>query len=274
MDLTYFGLRDYPFSISPDPRYLYLTPQHTEALAKCQYTIQEHNGLAVIYGDVGTGKTTIARRLYQVLADSEEYNVAMMVTPDLKTDTAFLRRVMGEYGVQPRRSHAASIEGFQQFALESYQQKKNLVLIVDEAQQMTKSMIEVIRIFLNFETDSEKFIQVILFGQNELAQTLDRRDMKAIKSRVAVFGALSSMTTSDAATMISERWKLAGGGDTHPFEQNAINKIILYAHGVPREINKLCNLSLIRAQVASTEKVHSTMVDKAAEELRLEENDE
>lgn len=267
MYLEHYGLAELPFSISPDPRYLFLTPQHKEALAKCQYIVSQKGGLAVIYGDIGTGKTTIARRLFQVLREDSQLDVAMLVTPDLKTDTAFLRRVMAEFSVQPKRSHALSIAEFQNFATQAFTKDKNLVLLVDEAQQMTPRMMEVIRIFLNFESDNAKFIQVVLLGQNELATTLDK--MPAIKSRVTMFGALSSLTKEDMEAMIDFRWKAAGGSQ-HPFTADAITALYELSRGLPREVNKLCNESVLRAFVNDKKEVTADMVRGAARELRME----
>ncbi len=269
MYLEHFGLAEAPFSISPDPRYLFLTPQHKEALAKCQYIISQKGGLAVIYGDIGTGKTTIARRLFQVLKEDPKQEVAMLITPDLKTDTAFLRRVMAEYNVQPKRSHALSVAEFQNFATGAFLKDKNLVLLVDEAQQMTPQMMEVVRIFLNFESDNAKFLQVVLLGQNELATILDK--MPAIKSRVAMFGALSSLTREDMEAMIEFRWKAAGGTSKHPFSTEALSALYELSHGLPREINKLCNESILRAFVRGQSEVTADMVRSAAHELRMAE---
>ncbi len=264
----YFGLAELPFSISPDPRYLFLTSQHKEALAKCQYIVNQKGGLAVIYGDIGTGKTTIARRLFQLLKQDSRQEVAMLITPDLKTDTAFLRRVMAEYNVQPKRSHALSVAEFQNFTTQAFLKDKNLVLLVDEAQQMTPQMMEVVRIFLNFESDNAKFLQVVLLGQNELASILDK--MPAIKSRVAMFGALSSLTKDDMEAMIDFRWKAAGGAQ-HPFTPDALTALYELSRGLPREINKMCNESLIRAFVRDKREVAVDMVRDAARELRMAE---
>ncbi len=262
----HFGLIEIPFTISPDPRYLFLTSQHKEALAKCLYIVKQNGGLAVIYGDIGTGKTTIARRLYQLLKEDTTLDVAMIVTPDLKTDAAFLRRIMAEFKVQPRRSYSQSLTEFQSFVTQSYAKNKNLVLVVDEAQQMTTSMIEVIRVLLNFESDSAKFLQIVLLGQNELAGILDK--IPAVKSRVTMFGALSSLTKSDAEQMIAFRWK-AAGGDNHPFTPEALDAIFTLSRGLPREICKLCNESLIKAFSTGGKEVTAEMVEAAANELRL-----
>jgi general secretion pathway protein A len=264
----FYGLAEIPFSISPDPRYMFLTSQHKEALAKCQYIVNQKGGLAIIYGDVGTGKTTIARRLFQLLREDPNQEVAMIVTPDLKTDTAFLRRVMAEFKVQPKRSHAASLAEFQAYATQAFSKDKNLVLLVDEAQQMTPNMLEVIRIFLNFESDTAKFLQIVLLGQNELAAILDK--IPAVKSRVTMFGALSSLTREDTEQMIAFRWQ-AAGGQQHPFTPEALDTLFRLSRGLPREICKLSNESVIRAFVKESKEVTPDMVEAAAKELRLDQ---
>lgn len=267
MYTEFFDLAELPFSISPDPRYLYLTPQHREALAKTQYIVKQKGGLAVIYGDVGHGKTTVARRLYHLFKEDDGTQTALLITPDLKTDSALLRRVMAEFGVPPRRSHALSLAAFQDFAAKAFEQNKTLVLMIDEAQQMTPRMIELIRVFLNFETDTEKFIQILLFGQNELATTLDR--MPAIKSRVAMFGALTNLTRQDMEAMIEFRWN-AAGGQQQPFTPEALDVLYELSRGRPREVNKLANESLIRAFVEGQKIVNADMVKGAARELRMD----
>jgi general secretion pathway protein A len=174
---------------------------------------------------------------------------------------------MAEFGVPPRRSHALSLAAFQDFAAKAFEQDKTLVLMVDEAQQMTPRMMELIRVFLNFETDTQKFIQILLFGQNELATTLDK--MPAIKSRVAMFGALTNLTRQDMEAMIDFRWK-AAGGTQHPFTDEALDVLYELSRGRPREVNKLANESLIRAFVSEQNEVHAAMVRSAARELRMD----
>lgn len=267
----FFNLQEMPYTISPDPRYMYLTGQHAEALAKCQYVINQRSGLAVVSGDVGTGKTTVARRLYEILSGDDQFELAMLITPNLKTDTAFLRKIMQQFGVQPKRSYAASEGALQEYAFRRAQEGKTLVLMVDEAQDLTVRMFKVIRAMLNFETNSAKFIQVILFGQAELAAILDMRGMRAIKSRVSMFGALSSLTSTDAEDVIQYRWETAGG-IRHPFSPRAVQQIYKLSQGLPREVIKLCNESLLRAAAQEIHEVNEFMVIQAAKELRLKEN--
>lgn len=267
--LAFYGLFEQPFLAISNPRYLYLTPQHREAVAQCRYTIEKKNGLAVIHGDVGTGKTTVARHVYNLYRDNAEYTIAMITNPTLKTDTAFLRAVLDEFRVPTKRSHAGSLKAFQKYAVSQYKAGKSIVILVDEAQLMTRGQLEVVRAFMNFEGNNQKLVQVILFGQNELATMLDKS--RAIKSRVSAFGSLSSLTDSTINDMIRFRWTVAGGDEPHPFSVEAIQKIARYSQGLPREIIKLCNASLLRAYSNKSNNVHDTMIDAAAKQLRLTE---
>jgi len=271
----FFNLVEIPYSLSPDPRYLYLTSQHREAIAKCQYIIKQKGGLAVVYGDIGSGKTSITRRLFTLYKDNSKFQIAMIVNPNPGTkralsEKAFLRNILAEFEGQLKRSHGKNMIELQELVTQTFQANKILLLLIDEAQQLSKSMIEVIRSMLNFETDKEKLIQIILFGQNELATTLDT--IPAVKSRVAMFGALSSLNLKDTREMIQFRWKVAGGGNL-PFSLRSVEEIWSLSQGLPRGICKLCNESLIKAFVAKEKKVTLAMVKLAAKELRMKKKE-
>lgn len=269
----HFNLLEMPFKITPDPRFLYMTPQHREAIGKCEYNIKERGGLVVIYGAIGMGKTTIARHLYDSLRDEPNYEVAQLITPALKTETAFLRAIMEEFGAPLKRSYALSLSGFQDYILEQKETGKNLVLIVDEAQKLNMRMMDVLHTLLNFESNTEKFLQIVLIGQLELADAVDRNP--AIKSRVAAFAPLKKLTVDDANEMIAFRWNIASNGkSSHPFNDKALEAIYMLSGGLPREINKLCHESLLSAFDGSVTAVDANMVIDAAKELRLSNEDE
>jgi general secretion pathway protein A len=265
---SFFGLEERPFSISPDPRFFFLSSQHKEALAKCQYAVQERMGLAVIYGDIGTGKTTIARRLFQIFSDNPDYSTAMLVSPSLKTENALLREIMKEFGVPTQRSFADSRSAFQAFLTQQFKQNRTVVLMLDEAQGIRSANFELIRALLNFETDRQKLLNIILLGQNELARKLDARP--ELKSRVTIFGALTSLSRDDTERMIRFRYQVSGG-ETLPFERDAIDAIFRYSKGLPRMICTLCNTALTKAFVQSRRRVDAHLMQEAAEELRLPE---
>src|SRR5215212_8151659 len=172
---SFFGLQERPFSISPDPRFFYLTTQHKEALTNCHYMITHRIGPVYVHGDVGTGKTTIARRLYQQLTDDPKYIVAMIVSPNLKSANALLRLIMKEFNVKTDKKYEGSLTLIGAFLQDSAAKGKVPVLFIDEAQLLKPDMLELVRFLLNFETDTQKILQIVLFGQNELATNLQSK---------------------------------------------------------------------------------------------------
>ena len=265
---TFFGLQEGPFSISPDPRFFFLSSQHKEALAKCQYAVQKRMGLAVIYGDVGTGKTTIARRLFQTFTDEPDYRTAMIISPNLKTENALLREIMKEFRVPTKRAFADSHSAFRSFLAEQFKGKRTVNLMLDEAQGIRGPNFELIRGLLNFETDQQKLLNIILLGQNELARKLDARP--ELKSRVTIFGALTSLSRDDTEKMIRFRYRVAGGEDL-PFTEKALDAIFRYSRGLPRMVCTLCNTTLTKAFARKKQRVSQSLVQVAAQELRLPE---
>lgn len=266
----FFNLAEIPFTTSPDPRMIYFTNQHREALAKTQYAVSNKMGLCTIFGPIGSGKTSLARLLYHNLKETDNYEISMIVSPDFTTKAALLRGIMSEFEASPKRSHDKNLRFFQNFVTEKYGEGKTLVLLLDEAQTLSDDQLETLRHILNFETDTEKFIQIVLFGQNELGANLDAKP--SLKSRVTMFGALSSLSPSETAEMIKFRWTVAGGGRS-PLTPETITAVYKYSRGLPREICKLCNEALTLAFVDSKKKITPDLVDKAAENLRIKDQE-
>jgi len=232
---AYFNLKERPFSISPDPRFFYLTSQHKEALTNCQYMITNRVGPVYVHGDVGTGKTTIARRLYQQLLDDPTYILAMIISPNLKSSNALLRLIMKEFNVKTDKKYENSLTLFGEFLQDSAVKGKVPVLFIDEAQLLKPDMLELVRFLLNFETNTQKLLQIVLFGQNELATNLESK--KELKSHM-YRSALASLNRADMENMIQFRFQVAGG-DKHPFTPEGLDELYKLTLGLPREICKV-----------------------------------
>ena len=266
---AYFKLKEKPFSISPDPRFIYLTAQHQEALAKVQYAISQRMGVSAIYGDIGAGKTSLARRLWVLYADDPTYNFAMMVHPNFPSTFQFVKEIRREFGLdKPPRSLSDALDEFQEFLLTEHTKGKTTILIIDEAQNLKPSNYETLRQLLNFETNTQKLLQIALFGQNELATKIDRQP--ELKDRITLFGALTNLTYDDAVALIDFRWKVAGGGK-HPFELGALEALFKYSKGLPRKISKIADNALIRAMSAEVRSINKDIIDHVASEVRLTE---
>jgi general secretion pathway protein A len=267
---AYFNLKERPFSISPDPRFFYLTSQHKEALTNCQYMITNRVGPVYVHGDVGTGKTTIARRLYQQLLDDPTYIPAMIISPNLKSSNALLRLIMKEFNVKTDRKYDNSLTLFGEFLQDSAVKGKVPVLFIDEAQLLKPDMLELVRFLLNFETNTQKLLQIVLFGQNELATNLESK--KELKSRM-YRSALASLNRNDMENMIQFRFQVAGG-DKHPFTPDGLDELYKLTLGLPREICKVTDMALLRAMVNQMREVNADIVRQTAEQLAVNEQQE
>jgi general secretion pathway protein A len=271
MYTDFFSLKERPYSMSPDPRFIYLTDQHREALAKCEYTIQEKMGLSVIHGDIGAGKTTLARRLWEKYGHAPQYNFAMLVDPNYPTSFQFINEVRRELNINhPRRSFGDALNEFQMYLIEQHKMGKTSILVVDEAQTLRPRNYELLRKLLNFETNKEKLLQIVLFGQNELLPRLDR--VQALKDRVALFGALSGLTRRDTDDLIWFRWSIAGGKDL-PFTDAALETIYRITKGSPRKLCKLCDNALIAIFLKGEYTADESVIVDVAQDVRLQEDE-
>lgn len=233
LDFSILGLAEPPFSLSPDPRFFFLSSQHKTALAKITYTAEQRQGLSVVYGDVGVGKTTIARRIYQIYNDDPDYIAAYLPMPIFPSEFQFLKAICSEFGLPPKRSKYAQIELLNAYLIDIWEQGKNAIVIIDEAQALVGQQFELIRQLLNFESNSQKLIQVILIGQNELRNKL--RLKKALRSRIATRSTIEPLDLQDTRNMINFRVMVAGRSDPL-FTEDAIQLIYDYSKGMPRDI--------------------------------------
>lgn len=253
------------FSISPNPRFFYVTPSVQAAIAKTKYVIRSKQGLTTLIGDVGLGKTSLLRLLYNEYADDSNHSVAFMVNPKQTSETAFLKAICTEFGVATRRSQRETEYELRNYLIEQYRAGKNVVLFIDEAQQLKGPMFEQIRQILNFETDETKLISIVMAGQVELRFKLSDKSKRALVSRIAVSSTLDAMSPEETAGMIDFRCHVAGV--KNPFEETAVNSIYQWSKGVPREAIKLCAMSVQYALLNNLDTIPADLVELAAADI-------
>ncbi len=265
MYAEYFNLAELPFRITPDPRFLWYSDQHQEAKQKIIYHISESAGPIYLLADIGTGKTTIAKRIVEELSTDKSKNVVFVFSPKLPTTNAFLRFVMDEFGVPTARSYAQSLKNFENFLLEQNSKSISPVLLVDEAQNMTTDMLLLIQHLFNFSTETKFLVQMAMFGQPELQSKLDH--LNSLKSRLSV-AKLKPFDLKQTEEMLKFRWHVAGGKKL-PFDAEAIQEIYERTKGIPRSIVKLANESLIKTAVDNKKTVSRDAVVAAHSELTV-----
>lgn len=253
------------FSISPNPRFFYITPSVQAAIAKTKYVIRSRQGLTTLVGDVGLGKTSLLRLLYNEYADDDNHSVAFMVNPKQTSETAFLKAICTEFGVSTRRSQRETEYELRSYLIDQYRLGRNVVLFIDEAQQLKGPMFEQIRQILNFETDETKLISIVMAGQVELRYKLADRSKRALVSRIAVSSTLDALSLEETAGMIEFRCHVAGV--KNPFETEAVNSIYQWSKGVPREAIKLCAMSVQYALLNSLDSIPADLVELAATDI-------
>jgi general secretion pathway protein A len=257
----FFGLRKAPFSLTPNPEFLYLTTGYREAMAGLTYAIMAQKGFVVLTGDAGTGKTSLLTR---VLRHVPLYRIqcSVIVNPTL-TPSEFLEAAMMDFGIQDiPTSKAQRIAMLQNFLLTALKEGKIAALIVDEAHKLTPELIEEIRLLGNFESADEKLLQIVLVGQTELDQVLNGENLRQFKQRIALRLRIESLSEAEVGQYIQYRWMKAGGTQA-PFSANAIASIGQASQGIPRVINVICDNALLTAfgeQSASVELSHVTAV--------------
>jgi general secretion pathway protein A len=240
----FFGLSKDPFSMTPDPAFLFLTLQHREALAGVTYAILNRKGFVVLIGDAGTGKTTLLRTLFQSIP-STRVRLSVVLNPML-TPAEFLELALLDFGIKDiPASKAQRLTVLQQFLIEAYRERQVAVLVVDEAHKLPLDVLEEIRLLSNFELAEAKLLQIVLAGQTELGDMLNRQDLRQLKQRIAVRLVIHPLSSIGVEHYIQHRWQKAGATRPHPFPPDVVARVAQCSRGIPRLVNALCSNALM-----------------------------
>lgn len=266
MYTKYFGFNEKPFTLTPNPRFIYLSKNHKESFAHLLYGINNHYGFIELIGEVGTGKTTVLRTLLGQLGE-EHYRSALIFNPCL-SGVELLRSINHEFGLNSNSEFANELlADLNRFLLDENSKGTTVVLVIDEAQNLRPEVLEQLRLISNLETENDKLIQIILAGQPELEELLARPELRQLNQRIAVRYRLRSMSMSETRAYIRRRMEVAGETGGVSFSIYAIRWIYLYTRGVPRMINILCDRALLVAYGDEKRRITSGIVTRAIKEI-------
>lgn len=262
---NYFGLRQRPFNMTPDPEFLFFTEKHREAFAHLIYGINERRGFIQITGEVGAGKTTLCRALLSEF--DERTRIALILNPYLSA-TELLRSINEELFIDAEgETNKELLDVLNRYLIEQHARGTNVVLVIDEAQNIPDETLEQIRMISNLETVKDKLIQIVLVGQPELREKLASRRMRQINQRITVRYHLAAMSRTETAQYVLHRLRVAGATNRPRFSHDALDLVYRYTGGVPRRINALCDQALLAAYVRETDVVDRALVVRAQREL-------
>src|SRR5262245_37863699 len=268
MYTNFFGLSEKPFAITPDPRYLFMSERHAEALAHLLYGINEAGGFIQLTGEVGTGKTTVVRSLLERMPGHAD--VAVILNPQL-TPLQFVLTICEELGIFVRDEDEASIKDLVDILnkrlLEAHAKGRRVVVIVDEAQNLSPETLEQVRLLTNLETASHKLLQIILIGQPELRDVLARVELRQLAQRITGRYHLRPLTAPEAASYVNHRLKVAGSPGGEVFSPAALREVHRLSDGIPRVINVICDRALLGAFTRETHRIGPALVREAAGEV-------
>ncbi len=267
---SFYGLKENPFNVNPDPRFLYLTKQIEEALTGLMYGIQTRKGFITLTGEVGTGKTTLVNRLLDWL-HHRQTRTAFLFNSRMNSSQLF-DFILAEFDIPcESKSKSQQLLKLNHWLLERYRAGETVVLIVDEAQNLTFPVLEEIRLLTNLETSTEKLLQIVLSGQPELEEKLRLPQLRQLRQRIMLRCHTSPLTAEQTYEYIRERLRIAGADGTPVFSEKAVEAVHLYSMGIPRVVNLLCEHSLVNAFVDQQRPIGPKIVEDVAREFQLDE---
>jgi len=268
MYTSHYKLRENPFSLTPDPKYLFLSRQHREALNHLIYGIKEKKGFIVVTGGIGTGKTTLSRALLSGMDPSVE---TALIFNSYLSDMELLEVINQEFRIPltgVERTKRRYIDALNAFLLANHRAEKNAVVLIDEAQNLSRNVLEQIRMLSNLETETEKLLQIVLVGQPELRDLLVQPSLRQLNERISVRYHLDALLEEDVPDYIVHRLTVAGNAGTLSFAEDAFGKIYDFSRGNPRRINILCDRALLIAYTGNQLGIDSKIVKLAIKDLK------
>jgi general secretion pathway protein A len=264
---THFGLLEFPFSITPDPRFSYDNSLYREAFAKLCHGIEARKGFIVITGEVGTGKTTLLKAFMQSVEST--VHTAFIFNPKLNFNQ-LLRSILIDLGIAySRQDRFTLIAKLNDYLIEQFKKDHIVAILVDEAQDLSDELLEELRLLSNLETDRSRLIQIVLMGQPEFEQRLDQPGLRQLKQRIALRCRLAALPSNEVGSYINSRLKTAGYQGKELFEARAIERISFNSQGIPRLINVICDNALLIAYASAKRQVSAEMVEEVAHDLKL-----
>ena len=265
---SHYGLSELPFHITPDPKFLYLSPTHQEALQHLKFGVFEKKGFIVIIGEVGCGKTTLCRQFLNDLETDGRFDTALILNPSVN-ETQMLRAILTELGAAPAYAEQPDLLGqLNRVLLERIAAGREILLIIDEAQNLSYAVLEQVRLLSNLETDKHKLLQIVLMGQPELKDVLRQPELRQLRQRVLVHYELKPLSRHDLTHYVQHRLTRAGSQGRPWFTRWALHAVHGYSKGIPRVANNLCDKALLSAFIRESDEVDWWDVRRAVRDLK------
>ena len=265
MYLDFYRLKVPPFDLTPDPRFLFHSVKHREAINHLLYGIRERKGFVQLTGEVGAGKTTLSRALLEQL--DSHYSTALILNPVMNV-VELMKAIGMEFGlIVKRRNRLEIVAAINDFLIKQAECGKESVLIIDEAQDLTDNLLEQVRLLSNIELDDRKILQIILLGQPELRNRLNHPRLRQLRQRITVRYHLEPLTRAEVAQYVQHRLELAGARGAPYFTRPALWRIFGYSRGIPRLVNAVCDKALLAGFVEQSERINYRMIGRAIREL-------